>query len=233
MVVAARRGDRLQGLADELTAEHGAEVLAVKVDLSRADGVNTLAAATDGLDVGLVVSNAGGSPPGGFLRTDLETHHVYLNLNAATPMGIAHEFGRRFVARGGGGIILVSSTAAFNGTPYLSNYAAAKAYQLVLGEGLRVEFAKRGVDVLVLAPGPTLTEMAQTEGVDFSNMPVKWMKPEDVAAAGLAALGRKSFVVPGGANKLMRIMTSRLMTRTSATVLWGSMMTKATDERLL
>lgn len=232
LVIAARRDDRLEQLADEIRRDHGVEVRTVKLDLSDERSVAQLQHATEDLEVGLVISNAGGANAGSFLSSDVEAQSGFVRLNALTPMRIGHVFGRRMVERGKGGLVFVSSTAAFNGTPYLANFAATKAYQLTLGEGLHREYAEKGVDVLVLVPGPTRTEMVETEGVDFSSLPMKWMEPEQVAAAALRSLGRRPLLVPGGVNKVMRFMTSRLMPRRGSVAMWGTMMRKATDEAL-
>ncbi|MEN8041637.1 MAG: SDR family NAD(P)-dependent oxidoreductase [Actinomycetota bacterium] len=233
LVVAARRLDRLETLAEEIGDKNGVEVRPFEVDLSTASGVDRLEAATDGLDVGLVISNAGSSPPGSFLNTNADAHRAFVELNTTTPMLIGHSFGHRMVERGRGGIVFVSSTAAFTGTPYLANYAATKAYQLTLGEGLHAEYGEKGVDVLVLVPGPTRTEMTDVDGVDFSVLPMSWMDPEDVAAAALGALGRKPVLVPGRINRVMRFATTHLMSRRASVSMWGSMMRKATDDALV
>ena len=233
LVLAARRIDRLESLADELTRSSDVSVRPVQVDLSRPDGVQRLDEATSDLEVGLAVSNAGAIIPGSFLHPSAETQAEFVQLNATTPMQISHLFGGRMAERGRGGIVLVSSTSAFNGVPYLANYAAVKAYQLVLGEALHTEFAAKGVDLLVLAPGPTRTEMADTEGIDFAQLPMKWMSPEDVVAAALRALGRKAVVVPGATNRVMRLLTTRVMPRRASVALWGSMMRRAADDALI
>ena len=116
----------------------------------------------------------------------------------------------------------------------MANYAATKAYLLSLGEGLNVELKDKGVDVTVLVPGPTRTEMVEMDGVDFGFMPsMMWMNAVDVAAAGLNGLGRKRVVVPGGMNKVMRFMMTRLMTRKSASNMFGGMMKKAMDPAIV
>ncbi len=233
VVAVARRLDRLTELQHELESAHGVRVRPVQLDLRRADAVARLDDATSDLDIGLVVSNAGAAHPGDFLRTSLSDQEADVHLNVTTPLQLAHTFGRRLTARGRGGLVFVSSTSAFAGTPHLSNYAATKSYVLTLAEGLGGELDAQGVDVLVVAPGPTRTEMVDTEGADFSRVPVAWMTPEAVARATLRALGRRRLLVPGGVNKVVRFVNTRFMSRRATSALWGSLMARATDDELL
>jgi short-subunit dehydrogenase len=94
-------------------------------------------------------------------------------------------------------------------------HGAAKAYILALGEALHYEMADKGVDVSVLSPGPTDTPMTANTGIDFASMGMAVMRPEDVAAAGLAALGHSANAVPGFRNRMMVWMMTRMMPR------WG------------
>ena len=129
-------------------------------------------------------------------------------------MMLVHHFARGLVARRRGGILLVSSVGGLNGVPYVTNTAAVEAYVLTLGEGLHVELARHGVNVTVLMPGPTLTESMGKMGVDPSEMPMKPMSANRVAAEGLRALQRnRATHIAGRVNRVM----SRLMPRSIAT----------------
>ena len=233
LVIAARRIDRLEALADELRSTNDVAVRVVQADLGTVEGVDAIDKAAADIDIGLLISNAGGASPGSFLKTSAEDQATFLHLNATAPMRLTHIFGQRMVERGSGGIVLVASTGGFGAAPYIANYSAAKSYQIVLGESLNTEFGESGVDVLVVAPGPTRTEMAEMDGTDFSSMPMKWMEPEDVAEAALGALGRKPLLVPGRVNRTMKFMMTRVLSRRASTRMWGSMMAKATDDALL
>jgi len=88
------------------------------------------------LEVGLLVNNAGFGLVGSFLQNDLDRELEMLDVNCRAPLILTHELGREMVPRKRGGIIFVSSTSGFISTPYLTHYAASKAYDLYLGEGL-------------------------------------------------------------------------------------------------
>lgn len=229
LVLAARRHDRLEALATELRTANLVEVRTVQVDLSADDGVDILDKATADIELGLIVSNAGSAHPGSFLRTSVGEQLDVLRLNVATPMEIAHRLGGRLVERGRGALILTGSTSAFAGTAQLANYAATKAFVGTLAEGLHREWAGAGVDVMVVHPGPTRTEMVDMPGVDFGAVPVAWMDPEQVAAAAAAKIGRKAVLIPGLVNRLQTFVFTRLLPRSAASAIWSTLMGRVTD----
>jgi short-subunit dehydrogenase len=153
LVLAARSTDRLAELGRELTAAHRIEHRVVTVDLSRPEGAAELIAAVDDLDVGLLISNAGAARAGQYLDQDVPNLYARLTLNTTTHLELAHTFGRRFVRRGRGGIVLVSALGALHGLPNMAHESASKAYVLNLGEALNHELRAAGVAVTVMLPG--------------------------------------------------------------------------------
>jgi short-subunit dehydrogenase len=130
----------------------------VALDLSVAVADSRLAEATDGLEVGLVVYNAGADPfSSKFLDQPLESWAAMVRRNVDTVLGVCHRFGSAMAARGRGGIVLVTSGAAWVGGAYLAAYGASKAFDLILGEALWAELQPLGVDVLSMVLGPTDT----------------------------------------------------------------------------
>jgi short-subunit dehydrogenase len=109
------------------------------------------------------------------------------------------------------------------GVPYVANTAGVEAYVLHLGEGLHVELKRHGVHLIVLMPGPTLTESMAKMGVDPAAMPMKPMTAERCAAEGLLALSRnRATHVAGSMNRLM----ARLLPRSVATTMRGNIIGK-------
>jgi short-subunit dehydrogenase len=149
--------------------------------------------------VGLFVANAGFGTSGAFLDADPAVEAEMLATNCRALMLGTHHFAGRFARRGRGAIVLVSSILARQGTPWAAHYSATKAYVTALGEALRVEFRERGVEVLVTAPGPTVTGFAARARLSLG----KAMPADDVARATLAALGRRGHLWPGGLSKLL------------------------------
>lgn len=234
VAVAARRKERLAALVSEIENKYGVQARTIAVDLTASDYLQTIEAETKDIEIGLLINNAGSGVPGAFLKQARNDFARVVQLNVTTPMQLAHVFGQKMSQRERGGIIFVSSTSAFSGTPYMANYAGTKAYLLSLGEGLHVELKEKGVDVTVLVPGPTRTEMVEMDNVDFAFMPsMMWMDAVDVAAAGIQGLGRKRVVVAGGMNKMMTFMMTRMMSRKSASNMFGGMMKKAMDSTIV
>src|SRR5262249_5161225 len=223
VVLCARRKDRLDALAAEIGRDRGRRALAVAVDLGARDFLPALEAAIGDRDIGLVANNAGFGDKGPFLASSLDEQLRMLDTNCRAPLVIAHAFGKRLAARGRGGMIFTSSTAAFQGLPGSAHYAATKGYDLQLAEGLWYELREAGVDVLALCPGATDTEGPRRTGVDPSRGPVAMMPPEVVAAAALEALGRQPVVIPGLTNQMAAILV-RVVPRRVATSLAGRLM---------
>ncbi len=145
-------------------------------------------------------------------------------------MKIARVFSQQMVSRGRGGIIFTSSLFGYQGIPYLAHYAATKAYILTLGEALNIELAPYGVDVTVLSPGLTKTELSENMRLDFSKMPVFNMSPRIVAQVGLSALGKKASVVPGFLNKFFA-WHNRLIPRIFPVKLFGFLIRRSFEEK--
>lgn len=199
LVLVARRTRPLDDLAAELQRRHGIRCQVVTLDLGCPDAMPRLAAATAELEVGLLVAAAGFGSAGLLLEQSPEDEVDMVTVNCAVVLQQCLHFGARMVQRRRGGVILLSSVVAFHGTPWSVNYAATKAYVQSLAEGLRVEWAGQGVDVVACAPGPVASGFAQRAGMAMGQT----VLPEVVARQTLAALGRQGTVRPGALSKLL------------------------------
>jgi short-subunit dehydrogenase len=199
IVLVARRGEALASLAAELQQAHGVQCRVLSADLSDLEVVHRLADATADLDIGLLIAAAGFGTSGPLLDSGLGMETEMVDLNCTAVLALAWHLGTRLVKRGRGGVVFMSSLLAFHGTPRAANYAATKAYVQTLAEGLRVEWAPHGVDVIASAPGPISTGFAAR-----ANMQMAQALPADVVArVTLQALGRKTTVRPGWLSKLL------------------------------
>ena len=217
LVLLARRAGPLEGLAAELRSAHGVEVRAHSLDLGSPDVVAGLRAATEGLDVGLLIYNAAYSPIGAFIDIEVEEHLKAVDVNVLGPLRVSHYFGRRLAERGRGGIIVMSSMSGLQGTAMVANYAATKAYDTILAEGLWYELGQRGVDVLACIAGATLTPNYEgsTDKIPSSGL-ARPMKPDEVTAQALAELGRRPSGVSGRRNRFASALIARLLPRRAA-----------------
>jgi uncharacterized protein len=214
LVLVARRLTALRDLGAALADGYGVDYRAVGVDLSDPGMLTPIIEATNDIDVGLLVSNAGTALPGPFLDSDLQVQRAILRLNTAAHLGLTHHFGERLARRGRGGILLVSALRATHGVPYMAHSAATKAYVSSLGAGLHVELAKHGVHVTVLQPGPTRTPVMEELGLDPDKMPIPPMAPDVCAREGLRALARnRARCVPGRINRMTAALAPPALTR--------------------
>ena len=199
LVLVARREPLLAQLATELRLLHGVRCTVLAADLADAGDVLRVTDATEGLDVGMLVAAAGFGTSGPLAAGSLHDETAMLAVNCEAVLSLSWHFSRRFMARKRGALVLLSSIVAFQGVPLQAHYAATKAYVQTLAEGLRVELAPYGVDVLAVAPGPVATGFAARANLQMA----KADTPGAVAAASLAALGRKPTVRPGFLGKLL------------------------------
>lgn len=229
LVLVARRKDRLEVLARELEVNRNVNVRVVQADLSTPEGIETVKEDTADLEVGLLVNNAGtAAGMGAFIKSDIGLEETVVYLNNIAPLKLAHHFAARMGERSNGGILFTSSTSAFQPTPYLANYAASKAYLLSLGEALNAELKPKGVDVTVLVPGATKTEMATMfDDIDMSKVRMNWMEVTPVVQAALNALGKRAYVVPGSFNKIMHFMAKRVLSSQRMSSVFANMMRPA------
>ena len=186
VVLVARRVPVLNAAADEIRAKHGVDVRTVALDLSRAGALTELVRATEDLEVGLLVYNAGGDDrSAAFLDKDLDAHLALVHRNCHSVLEAAYRFGGPMVARGRGALVLVTSGAAWAGGETLASYGATKAFDLILAEGLWAEWRASGVHVLGLVLGatdtPSLRRVFDAKGRAYGTL----ADPTDVAEEAL------------------------------------------------
>ncbi|MBX7102090.1 MAG: SDR family NAD(P)-dependent oxidoreductase [Myxococcaceae bacterium] len=218
LLLLARRPELLEATAKALRERHGVEVVTQAFDLASPSLEGPLTALVAGREVGLLVYNAAFPAQGPFLEQPLENQLRALDVNCRAPLTLAHGLGRAMAQRGRGGIVLMSSLTAFNGSPFLSTYGATKAFNLVLAEGLWFELQARGVDVLACCAGATRTpNLLRTSPQGEPGM----IEPAQVVEEALAALGRSGAMVPGAFNRLASFAMRRLLPRALAISILG------------
>ena len=218
LVLLARRGELLAEVKTRLAAAK-VEIRVEACDLGRPDLVSALEAWTRDLDVGVAVYNAAYAPVGNVLDRSTDDLLRVIDVNVRGPLLFARALAPAMVQRRRGGIVLMSSLAGFQGSPRIATYAASKAFNTVLGEGLWGELAPHGVEVLVSCAGairtPGYKKAAKGDAPGTLDAAV-------VAERTLDALGRGATVVPGAINRLARFVLGRLMTRRAAISLMAS-----------
>lgn len=170
VVLVARRIERLNVLAKTLADACDVSARALQIDLSKPGAARQILGATEDLDVGLIVSNAGFGLKGDHAANDPQAMTEMLMVNCHAPMQLAHGFMPRLRRRGRGGMIFTSSVEGLLGMPYSAAYSATKGFLNNLGEALWAELKPDGVDVLTLCPGATESEAAAKQGIDPATM---------------------------------------------------------------
>lgn len=220
VVLSARRRDELETIAGDLAAAHSVNTLVVTADLARADGADELEQQTRHLDIGLVILSAGFATSGPFVDAPLAPELEMVCLNVSVVTRLAHTFGRQMANRGRGGIMLLGSILGRQGVPWMSCYAATKAYVQILAEGLHRELKPRGIDVLTVEAGPVHTGFEARAGLKFGSATTAQV----VAAAAIVALGKRASVIPGIRAKFLKnslaLLSRRLRARFLANVIY-------------
>ena len=204
VVLVARREERMNIIAREIERAHSIKTRVIVKDLSATYACEEIFESVRDLDVGLLVNNAGIGWMGPFHKGNTEHFRKMVVVNSLVPALFTKLFFPRFLRRKKGGIIFVSSTAAFQPVPFMSLYAATKAFDLMLAESLWEEYRKVGVDVLAVSPGMTESEFHITANVELTQQMMRWMMhPRAVVDLALKTLGQRPSVVPGFYNKLV------------------------------
>ena len=227
-VLAARRGDRLASLADELAKQHNVEVRVVACDLATPEGMRQCLAAVEGLDLAILVNNAGVGYSGRFDLQSPERLSAMVQLNCAAPVALTAALLPKLRARGRGAVIFTGSVAGCQPLPLHALYSATKAFDNLLGEALWGELRGTGVDVLVLEPGSTETEFQTTAG-EIAHAGESPAKVVDVA---LGALGQQPSVVSGVFNWLRANAAVRLLPRSLLALIAKDVMARQTPESM-
>jgi short-subunit dehydrogenase len=201
LALVARSEDRLKELAHTLEGEYHIIVKVIAIDLSREDLLDPIKRATDSLEIGLLVNNAGLSTVGPFLDMSVDYLLSQFHTNARSGLILARHFGGKMAAHKRGGIIFLSSGSALHGTPFSANYSGAKAYNLMLAEALWAEWRPLGVDVLGFIAGLTRTPGMEANGLK-PNLFIPLGRPDRVVRRALQALGKKPSAADGIRNRL-------------------------------
>jgi short-subunit dehydrogenase len=166
LILVARRLDRLDALAADLTAKHGTTVTTIAADLATPTAGSDLAEVVKkrGLPVHSLINNAGFGTRDQFSDEDAAQLHNEVALNVATVVDLTKAFWPELLKHGTGVLVNVASSAGFQPIPKMAVYGATKAFVLSFTEALWYEAKGSGLRVLALCPGATETEFFETSG---------------------------------------------------------------------
>lgn len=208
VILAARSEGALREVADRIIKTYGVKATPIAVDLGVQGGGAKLAAdiAARGLNVDVVVNNAGYGMAGGFQHSDIKAQLGMIDLNVRALAELTHIYWGSMLTKKRGGVLNVASTAAFQPGPYMAIYYATKAFVMSFSEALWKEAQGSGVHVTCLCPGPTESKFhdrAGTEKVRLIKF-ARMMTSKAVAEIGYAAFkANKRVVISGAQNAIM------------------------------
>ena len=222
LVLVARNTTRLETVAEELQASYSVGVEVLTADLTRPEELATVEErlADRSRPVDLLVNNAGFGLKESFLVNPIEVEQAQQDVLVRAVLRLTHAALGGMVERGGGGVINVSSVAAFlpRGT-----YSAAKAWVNSFSEWAHNEYADRGVTVMALCPGFVRTEFHERLGVDRDESAprILWHEPDRLVRDALADFDRgRAMSIPSKRYKAI-VTASRLVPRTALHRLQG------------
>jgi uncharacterized protein len=230
VVLVARRLDRLEGLASELSTAYGITATPIALDLAvPGAGAALDAALTErGLPVTSLVNNAGFATTSAFHRADPKRLRAEITVNVMSLVDLSRVFIERLRTHGRGVLVNVASLAAYQPTPTMAVYGATKAFVLSFTEALWYESRRTGLRVMALSPGATETEFFDVASAQADGGTSR-MRPDEVVKIALKALDQRTpppSVIAGTRNRLMSQAT-RLVSRRRMTMTIGSMMNRA------
>ncbi|HHG86517.1 MAG TPA: SDR family oxidoreductase [Bacteroidetes bacterium] len=233
LLIIARRAERLEALRTAILAIHDVDVVVLAQDLAvpLAGKILFDAVQQGGYSVEILVNNAGFGIQGKFLEMEMKDVEQMFRLNMSTLTALTQLFAQEMVAKGNGYILQVASAVAFLPSPYVSAYAATKAYVLSFSESLRYELKDTGVSITTLYPGITTTEfnaVADAKTPAMMNMSI--LSAEKVAQIGIKAMfQRRRARIPGFINN-MSAFFAKIIPRSWIINSAGSLMKKANQQ---
>ena len=233
LVLVARSAGALERLATRIREAHGVRVEVIAVDLGARTGPSHVAAELRdrGIDVDLLLNNAGLGSVGPFLDRPFEQQALSVDVNITGLLGLTHLLGQEMRARGRGGIINVASSAAFQPMPYQAGYAATKAFVLSFSEALAEELNGSGIRVMAAHPGPVATGFfdGTTATLDLRATDT----PEAVAAETLDDFARgRHASYPGRASNRWKTWGARFLPRRRVVTITAGINRKAGFDRV-
>jgi short-subunit dehydrogenase len=213
LILLARREAKLAAMAVALQDQYPVSVQYRALDLADQEKTREYVESLSA-DIGLLVFNAAYSPIGYFQDIPLEQLQQIVQVNITAPLTLSRLLAPGLLARGKGGLVLMSSLAGNQGGAKIATYAASKAFNTILAEGLWQEMKSRGIDVLASCAGAIRTPAYQ-QAQNGKEAPGT-LEAIAVAEQTLLALGRGPTFVPGRINKIARFFMSRLLPRKTA-----------------
>jgi uncharacterized protein len=204
LVLVARREEKLSLLCDELNSLRDGSAEYIVADLSKSEGIQTIISYLQNNRVDILVNNCGRGSFGMYENLSLHEELSMIALNIGSYVSLTHEFMNHAKKRRSGGIIFISSLAAFQPLPYMATYGATKSFNFNFGIAIKNELKRYNISVTTICPGPVDTEFAGVARVPGGWTGIDRDPVQEVVREGIDAfLKDRSFVVPGIKSKVL------------------------------
>jgi len=215
LIITGRRAEKIKALAEELSDSCGSVVDVVLVELSDSTQVDDFIESIKDRNINLLVNNAGFGTTKFFSHEPIELYEKMINAHILAHMKIVYAILPEMINKGAGTIINVSSAGAFLPSPKTAVYSGTKAFLVAFTESLHMELEGTGVQVQVVCPGLTKTDMHVRLGIPENRVidwgPFQWISPQEVVECSLRCLKKKRVLcLPGRLNK-MQVFMRRLV----------------------
>jgi len=222
LILIARKKEPLIRFAAELTAQYGIKTICLQEDLGAQDAATRIIDQVREHKINMLVYNAGNSYIDRFEAKEWRVHEEIAMTNMITPLHLIHHVAPEMLNRGKGAIILMASLAGFQGTPFIATYAATKAFDQILAEGLWYEWKERGIDVMACCAGATSSpNFLNTNPGKQSFFAPKVQTPEAVVTECFKRLGTTPSFITGRSNKIASFFMQRVLSRKKAVTIMG------------
>ena len=207
LIITGRRSEKIHALANELSQVNGSHVEVYIVELSDPVQVEEFIEKIKAHDIHLLINNAGFGTTKFFHQEPIELQEKMVSAHILAHMKIIYAILPVMIKKRAGIIINVSSSGAFLPSPKTATYSGTKAFLRALTEALYMELEGTGVQVQVVCPGLTRTDMQVRLGIPEENIvdwgPFQWISPQEVVECSLRCLKKKKVVCfPGRLNRM-------------------------------
>lgn len=225
VILTARRTQKLEELASELSSKHSVKTHVLSADLAQPGAGTKLATEVAAFDIGLLINNAGIESMGLYIGVPVQEVERLIAVNVTSVATIARLVGRQIAERGTSGGIIFTSSIGARPSPFAGLYASSKAFVSTLAISMKYEMADMGVDVLAIEPGLIRSEMTGRTGevMDIESMGFDMMETEDAVEAFIRALGKKDVCTPGWKNRAAMAVLSCLPKSMALKMMAGQM----------
>ena len=228
VVLVARSEDKLMAISKELENKYNIETYIILADLSKeyeAKKIHSIVKEKK-LSIDILVNNAGYASNGILTHVELPKHHEQIMVNSVAVVDMCYLFIEEMVRNNAGTIINVASTSAFHPIPYMSIYAATKAFVLSFTEALSIEYKNKGIKIIAICPGATDTNFFANGGVSFGSK----RTPKDVVNTTFKGINRGRISIIDGTNNIFTsIVLPKILSRKNMVKMVGNIMSKRID----